>query len=1142
MSPRARPAAAPAAAAAGSESGSAAAAGGPQETRRTTGLPSDPQWYKDAVIYQVHLRAFLDSDGDGIGDFAGLTRKLDYIRDLGVTAVWILPFYPSPLRDDGYDIADYTTVHPDYGTLKDARRFIREAHRRGLRVITEMVCNHTSDQHPWFQRARRAPAGSDFRDFYVWSDTPDRYPDARIIFKDFETSNWSWDPVAQAYFWHRFYGHQPDLNFDNPSVQRALFQALDFWLEMGVDGVRLDAIPYLYERDGTNCENLPETHAFLRALRAHVDERFADRMLLAEANQWPEESVAYFGDGDECQMAFHFPVMPRMFMAIRMEDRFPIIDILDQTPAIPENSQWAIFLRNHDELTLEMVTDEERDYMYRVYADDPQARINLGIRRRLTPLLGNNRRRIELMNGLLLSLPGTPVVYYGDEIGMGDNVYLGDRNGVRTPMQWSADRNAGFSTANPQRLYLPIVSSPEYHYEAVNVETQLQNPHSLLWWMKRVIALRKQHAAFGRGALTFLQPDNRKVLAFTRHWDDETILVIANLSRFSQWTHLDLSQYEGLIPTEMFGSVAFPRISRDAYLMTLAPHSFMWLQLTADSMTPAFADPDAGLPSLVWTGRFDGLSGTQQAALVKVLLAWMRQRRWFRGKARTVKSASVVDTLPLGSADQRAAILLLRVEFAEGEPETYALPVVAARGAEVDRVLSEAPQAAIARLEGGPDDLRLLDATLVPSTCEALLGMMTERRRVRGTTGTLVGRATPQLRIAAGIAAAGSGPTALRGEQSNSSAVFGDQLMLKLYRVLDPGINPDVEVARFLAEHGFPHVPPVLGDLEYRTPSGQPATLAMAQGFIANAGDMWEMSRDAAAAFLEIAEAESDVPPSAAATTAALIARSGEGSPALAHRLIGAYLETARLVGERVGEMHLALAAGGSDPAFTPESMTPFHLRSLYQSIRTSVAEAMRLLRRRSHSLPELMQADVTAALEAATGIDARLRRLLDTRIGGQRIRIHGDLHLGQMLYTGRDVTIIDFEGEPARPLSERRLRRSALTDVAGLLRSFDYAVSSVLLDRTNAADTADPPEAIAAWAAFWYQSVAAACLRGYRDVTAGAAFLPQNDEAFGTLLDSLMLSKVAYELGYELNSRPDQVGIPLRGMIELLSERPPSA
>ncbi|HVT30784.1 MAG TPA: maltose alpha-D-glucosyltransferase, partial [Lacipirellulaceae bacterium] len=518
-------------------------------------------WYKDAIIYQVHVRAFRDSNNDGIGDFPGLTERLDYIQDLGVTAVWVQPFFPSPLKDDGYDIADYMNVNPQYGTLDDFRAFLDEAHQRELKVITELVMNHTSDQHEWYQRSRRSPAGSRWRNWYVWSDTPDRYREARIVFQDFESSNWSWDPVAGAYFWHRFYSHQPDLNFDNPEVRAAMFEALDFWLEMGVDGLRLDAVPYLFEREGTNCENLPETHAFLREVRAHIDDKFNDRMLLAEANQWPEDAAAYFGDGDECHMNFHFPLMPRLFMAVEREDRWPIVDILDQTPELPTVCQWATFLRNHDELTLEMVTDEERDYMYRTYAVDAKARINLGIRRRLAPLMRNSRRKIELMNALLLSLPGTPILYYGDEIGMGDNYYLGDRNGVRTPMQWSADRNAGFSRANPQSLFLPVIIDPEYHYEFRNVEVQHGSRHSLLWWSRRIIDLRKQFSAFGRGSFKALSATNPKVFAFLRETDEETILVVANLSRLSQYVELDLSRFRGRTLTELFGQTAFPTIS-----------------------------------------------------------------------------------------------------------------------------------------------------------------------------------------------------------------------------------------------------------------------------------------------------------------------------------------------------------------------------------------------------------------------------------------------------------------------------------------------------------------------------------------------------------------------------------------------------
>src|ERR1700727_3084901 len=517
-----------------------------------------------------------------MGDFRGLTKKLDYLQDLGITAIWLLPFFPSPWRDDGYDISDHNNVHPSYGTLRDFQTFLKQAHRRGIRVLTEVVLNHTSDQHPWFQRSRHAAPGTRWRDFYVWSDTAEKYQDARIIFKDFETSNWTWDPVAKAYYWHRCYSHQPDLNFDNPQVQEAILEVIDFWFDLGVDGFRLDAVPYLYEREGTNCENLPETHMFLKQLREHVDKKYTDRLLLAEANQWPEDAVAYFADGSECHMAFHFPLMPRLFMAIRMEDRFPIMEILQETPAIPANCQWALFLRNHDELTLEMVTDEERDYMYRVYAHDPQASGNVRLRRRRAPPLGNDRAMIEMMNGLLFSLPGTPILYYGDEIGMGDNIYLGDRNAVRTPMQWNSDRNAGFSDANPQRLFLPVIIDPEYHSQAINVEAQTQNANSLLWWMRRLIALRQRYKAFGRGSLEILLPDNRKVFAFIRRLGDERILCVFNLSRHVQCVELDLSEFRGAVPVELSGNQEFPPIGDLPYFITLGSHGFFWFSLECE--------------------------------------------------------------------------------------------------------------------------------------------------------------------------------------------------------------------------------------------------------------------------------------------------------------------------------------------------------------------------------------------------------------------------------------------------------------------------------------------------------------------------------------------------------------------------------
>jgi maltose alpha-D-glucosyltransferase/alpha-amylase len=543
---------------------------------------SDPLWFKKAVFYEIHLRGFFDGNADGSGDFRGLTEKLDYLQWLGIDVIWLLPMYASPLRDGGYDISDYYEVHPDYGTIEDVRAFIDGAHERGMRVIADLVMNHTSSDHPWFQRAREAPAGSSERDWYVWSDNPQRYEGARIIFTDTETSNWTWDDVAGAYYWHRFFSHQPDLNYDNPDVQEAMLDVLRFWLDLGLDGFRLDAVPYLYERDGTNCENLEETHAFLRRVRAAIDDEYPDRVLLAEANQWPEDVVQYFGDGDECHMAFHFPVMPRMFMSARREEATPIYEILERTPLIPDNCQWGLFLRNHDELTLEMVTDEERDYMYAEYAKDPRMKINLGIRRRLAPLLDNGRDEMELMHAILFSLPGSPVLYYGDEIAMGDNVYLGDRDGVRTPMQWTGDRNAGFSRADFAQLYAPPLMDPVYGFQAVNVEAQLRTPTSLLRWLKRFIALRKEHPVFGLGTYEALQPSNPKVFAHIRKYEEDIVLCVHNLARSAQAVELDLSAYEGRWPEEMLGRTRFPRIGELPYLLTLAPRGWFWFLLKED--------------------------------------------------------------------------------------------------------------------------------------------------------------------------------------------------------------------------------------------------------------------------------------------------------------------------------------------------------------------------------------------------------------------------------------------------------------------------------------------------------------------------------------------------------------------------------
>jgi maltose alpha-D-glucosyltransferase / alpha-amylase len=1091
---------------------------------RTPDRVDAAHWYEDAVIYELHVRAFADSDGDGIGDFRGLTQRLDYLEDLGVTAIWLLPFYPSPLRDDGYDIASYREVHPDYGTMRDFRTFLRAAQGRGLRVITELVLNHTSDMHVWFQRARRAKPGSRARDFYVWSDSPDPYPDARIIFSDFESSNWSWDATAGAYYWHRFYSHQPDLNWQNREVRRAMFAIVDFWLDMGVDGLRLDAVPYLYEEEGTNCENLPKTHDALKRLRHHVDRKYPNRMLLAEANQWPEDAVAYFGDGDECHMAFHFPLMPRMFMAVRMEDRYPLIDILAQTPPIPEGCQWAIFLRNHDELTLEMVTDEERDYMYRTYADDPQARINLGIRRRLAPLLGNDRRVIELVNALLLSLPGTPVVYYGDELGMGDNIYLGDRNGVRTPMQWSADRNAGFSRANPQQLYLPVISDPEYG--AVNVEAQQANPNSLLWWTKRMIALRKRYHAFGRGSLEFLLPDNRKVLAFLRELGDERILVVANLSRRAQFVELDLRRLDGLVPEELLGHTAFPALPADKlYPLALGPHDFYVFALTPAEMETA---PIAGpTPEIRVAGRWPAVfEGRTRRQLDEAVVRFLPSRRWFAGKSRRIRRAAIEEAVRIPGPGRREAgyLCLARVEYTEGEPETYAVPLVIRQLTEDD---GRVPDDAVAVLQGQNRRAVLLEGGADPGLAAALLDMTRRGRRIAGRAGSLGVTRTPELRRLIGDGTALEAAS-LGAEQSNTSVAFGQQLVLKLFRRIETGPNPDAELTGLLTKLGFPHVAPAAATIEYHRRRGEPATIGFLQGYVPNEGDAWAYTLDEVILFLERALAgESPLPPSALAVPADAL--SFEEPPADARDAIGPHLEFARLLGERTGEMHVALASAVDDPVFRPEAFSALQQRALAQSLRTLIRRVFTAARRAGGDAAELAE-----TREAEQRALARVRALLEGPLGGRRIRTHGDFHLGQVLWTGRDVVIIDFEGEPARPLGQRRLKRSPVQDVAGMLRSFHYAAYAALFRESS------PEEALGGlpeeWVLFWRRWVSAAFLRSYRTAVAPARIVPEDDTQFRRLLDLFLLEKAVYELGYELDNRPDWVPIPSRGLEELLA------
>jgi maltose alpha-D-glucosyltransferase/alpha-amylase len=1102
--------------------------------------PHDPLWYKDAVIYQAHVRTFFDSTNDGIGDFFGLTQKLEYLQNLGINCLWLLPFYPSPLRDDGYDIADYENIHPSYGTLEDFDRFIAEAHRRGLRVVTELVINHTSDQHPWFQRARQAPAGSPARDFYVWSDTKQKYQGVRIIFTDTETSNWSWDDLAQAYYWHRFFHHQPDLNFDNPAVLDAVISVMGFWLDRGVDGLRLDAVPYLIEREGTICENLEETHVVLRHIRAALDAKYPGRMLLAEANQWPADVRPYFGDGDECQMAFHFPLMPRMFMSVRQEDRHPIVEIMRQTPDIPENCQWAMFLRNHDELTLEMVTDEERDYMYQAYAADPQMRINVGIRRRLAPLLENSRRRIELLNSLLFSMPGTPIIYYGDEIGMGDNIYLGDRNGVRTPMQWTGDRNGGFSRADPARLYAPPIMDPVYGYQAINVEAQERAPFSLLNWMKRMIGLRRQASVFGRGTIEFLPALNRKVLAFVRRYQDDIVLCVANLARTVQPVELDLSRFKGMTPVEMLGLTEFPRIGDLPYVLTLGPYAFYWFRVqqapaaitarVAPETSAAVTHAPALLVGAAWETLLDGNVRT----LIErdLLLPFLQRQRWYGGKARTVRKGRFVDWGTLRSSPQPLFLTVVEVEFEDGGHHHYFLPLTICAYVDARGLEERAPHSVLATITGARKGL-LFDAWLDDRFARTVLEALDREERPATKRGSIRALKTAAFAKLRGSPTGSLPISRVTGEQSNNSIKYGDRLILKLFRRLEPGVNPDFEIGRQLTEKvRFRRVPAVAGALEYAGPGDEPATVAMMQELVESQADGWTHATDEVGRFFD--QVGADTPPAGPVppTYAALM---DTPVPMAVANVMGSYLGTAETLGRRTAEMHLALASDSTDAAFAPE---PFSKDDLQAVTADAIGEAHKALQalEAPGPLPSEVADDAARLLQSRDTLLERIRSAQALELTASKIRVHGDYHLGQVLWSEGDFYLLDFEGEPARSIEERRRKQSPLKDVAGMIRSFGYAAYAGLFAHT--ASGRAELERLEPWARIWQTWTTAAFLRGYFTAAADALFVPALDAQRDALLQLFVLDKALYELNYELNNRPDWVRIPLRGIFDLLNAR----
>ncbi|TDX25358.1 maltokinase [Modicisalibacter xianhensis] len=1086
----------------------------------------DPLWYKDAVIYQVHVKSFFDANDDGIGDFRGLIEKLDYIVSLGVNTIWILPFYPSPRRDDGYDIAEYTGVSPDYGTLEDAQRFIAEAHKRGLRVITELVINHTSDQHEWFQRARRAPPGSPERDFYVWSDSDQKYPGTRIIFLDTESSNWTWDPVANAYFWHRFYSHQPDLNFDNPQVLDEVLKVMEYWLDMGVDGLRLDAIPYLVEREGTNNENLPETHDVLKKIRTVIDERYPDRMLLAEANQWPEDTRPYFGDGDECHMAFHFPLMPRMYMALAQEDRFPITDILRQTPEIPPTCQWAIFLRNHDELTLEMVTDKERDYLWNHYAADRRARINLGIRRRLAPLLERDRRRVELLNSLLLSMPGTPVLYYGDEIGMGDNIYLGDRDGVRTPMQWSMDRNGGFSKADPAKLVLPAIMDPLYGYQSINVEAQARDPHSLLNNMRRLLVVRSQHRAFSRGTMRPLYPRNRHILAYLREMtldngESEVLLCVANVARNAQAVELDLSAFAGQVPVEMVGGSAFPPIGNLPYLLTLPPYGFYWFLLAPETAMPEWhvpaPEPMPDYVTLIIKRHLEEILDTPSRGMLEneALPKYLPKRRWFAAKQARIQRVRIPYAVRIEDAQHTMLLSELEVEHSQGT-ERYQLPLGFL--GEDERGGAMAQQLSLARVRRGRDVGLLTDALGLDAFALRILDLLRTGVSLPCDEGEIRFVPTPalsELELPEDVDVAHNNV-----EQSNSSVIIGHKVVLKLFRRLEAGLHPEAEIGHYLSEHGFANVPPLYGEVARRNVDGESQTLMLVQGFIANQGDAWSWTRNALERAIREASEDTEANPE-------------EGG-------YGALDELevfATTLGQRLGELHRVLASPSENPDFAPEQAGDAHVAAWSQRVREQVDKALDLLERHKGSAGEADQQLAERVLAERDTLLAAIDPLAQQAKGSLLTRIHGDLHLGQVLVAHDDAYIIDFEGEPARSLEERRAKDCPLRDVAGMLRSFDYAGAK--LDEAAAGKASDESavEIAHGVAERYLLASRRAFLEAYWQSAADIAHRWTAREGAAAALELFVLEKTAYEIAYEAANRPAWLGVPLRGLAAIVDQ-----
>ena len=1107
----------------------------PQE-KPAVALDDDPLWYKDAIIYELHVKTFFDSNGDGVGDFPGLILKLDYLQELGVNTLWLMPFYPSPGYDDGYDISDYHNVHPSVGVMADFRRFIDEAHRRGLRVITELVINHTSDQHPWFQAARRSAPGSIKRDFYVWSENDARYSGTRIIFSDTEKSNWTWDEEAQAYYWHRFFSHQPDLNFANPHVFNAIMHVMRFWLDAGVDGMRLDAMPYLCEREGTSNENLPETHAVIKRMRSELDKHYHDRMFLAEANQWPEDVREYFGDGDECHMAYHFPLMPRMYMAIAQEDRHPVVEIMEQTPDIPANCQWGIFLRNHDELTLEMVTDRERDYLYQNYAIDPDARLNLGICRRLAPLLDNDRHRIELMNLLLMTLPGSPIIYYGDEIGMGDNFLLGDRNGVRTPMQWRGDLNGGFSAADPGRLFLPPIVDPVYGSGAINVESQQRNAFSLLNWMRRLIAMRKAHRAFGRGTLDFLRPGNRKILAYLREYEDEIILCVANLSRAPQAVELDLSLFKGRVPVELMGRSKFPPVGQLPYLLTLSGHGFYVFRLATDVDAPVWHEerpvpPD--LPVLVLVGPgWHTLSGPMEDSEAmnplmahrardqlerQIIPRFFRSQPWFPDKDTAVEKFELGEMCEWSTESGSWLLATVVLTLPEGESRRYAVPMALAWEDEDESRVATLLHSTLAKVRQHARMGILFDAFWDDAFCRAVVSGMERGSTAAFGSGQLHFEAT---RAFPGSTCQADTVTVTHNltERGRLVVNLGDHLILKGYRWLLAGVHPELEISRFLTETAkFTHITQLAGTVEYSDGDGRHSTLAILERYGENQGNAWAYTLDYLERFLDDCLARP------------------EHLPDAGH---AAYRDLIRILGLRTAEFHRALALPDVTGAFGSEPITSGDIAEWVNTVHVQVGAMYALLEAELPWLPDAVQQAGNSLVAARPRLYRRIMHAAahPETAGATKARCHGDYQLGQVWLSSNDFLITNYGGEPGQTWAERRRKHTSLRDVASMLLSFQEAAAAAL-DHV-AVNLPETDAMLRQQADHWEALSTREFFRSYRTAMKGHALFPADARIADALVTLFMVEKAAAGVSSALARRSKTADVAMQRLVQLAQRK----